>query len=173
MYYVKRTNLIEQIEVTGAAVQTLDFATTLDGDADRGYMMEWWIKNGAAATVIYSLRLNGAAAAGTRQRITAGTSTIAGAYVSGAVVGTLATNAGTGSQLITRVTIPFTKSGGLERFAEGYHSHIDASTNHPAWGGNFYHFTTPAVGVKITGVGLSADTAAGIGVGTIGRLWRI
>ena len=168
--------LIEEIEIAGAAVTTQDFATVLDGDVDGGYMIEMTVLNGAAAYSIYRPRINGAVCQTTRSRIFQTSTSLTGVYQTAAgsnIVLAFQSTTATGKQGSAIVTIPVSVSGLAQRFCTVVGSRGNDNTNRVERVDFDGIITTPSAAINIVSIGVMSDTASGIGIGSVFRFWRL
>ena len=168
--------LVETITIAGSAVTNSDFTTTLDGDNDAEYVIKAHIINPLGSQVTYTPRINGAAWAGTRQHaIFYGT---AGSSINTTNNTSVLTLDDTGQvpdegDLVLYIDHPLSGVS-VERLARFESSSADVTANQPdsIYIGRFY-YTTPSSGTNITSLGIQSDTASGIGIGSVLKLFRM
>ena len=161
---------VEEIVITSAAT-IKDFAATLTGNTQGGYLMEFKMVNDSGLTATYSLRINTATWAGSRQfLLTTGTSVSAARDTATGFVQNAAS--GVGLISLTNVNIPFSVAGD-ERIAmsEGTHTGGNTTIRTEFLLINF-GITTPAANVEITSLGVVCDQTNGIGVDSVMRLYK-
>ena len=165
--------LIEEVEITGAAVTDFDFASVLDGDVDGGYRIEAYIFNPGTTDPGYTVRANAAvmvfATSGLYQT---GASTLAGFYNASAVNRAMQLDADPAVQGIFITDIPITRSNAA-RFARNVTSHFTASANRVERGDIEKKISTPSDAANIVSLGVEGSQAGSIGISSIFRLWRL
>jgi hypothetical protein len=157
-------SLVEE-KVFAVAAQTFDFTATVDGDVDYRYRLMCFLVNDAVATISISLRLNVNTVAMARQVVTASAGGHPGARdTSPLLAGATTTEASTLYIDLVKPEVDdarhFTVSSAI---SEGTGIQIQRGSA---------SITTPAIGDKITRIGVGASLADGLGVGTILRLYK-
>jgi hypothetical protein len=164
--------LIESITIAGAAETEKDFSTVLSDAAYSGYKITANIANGYAGAAYYYLRYTRAGpvtenCVGTMQYITASSTAVSGARA-------LAAPAPFGAAFQNQYVAP---EATIENSAANIGSrYMLARAGYGETTGTtvidyVYHFTTPAQGTEIIGLGVYASQANGIGIGSILRLY--
>ena len=169
--------LIEEIEITGAAVTNFDFATVLDGNNDGGYMIEgFYINDSTAGNSNLRMRFNAAQCVTDRSFVyQTGASTLTGGYQAGGatpnIVGAEDAD-GTAVQSAFIFNMPISTTG-QERFWSSVSSKAVAGSGRVGIFSIEGRMTTPNTATNITSIGVVSDIANGIGIGSIFRLWRL
>jgi hypothetical protein len=161
---------IETLNIA-AAVQTVDFATVLSDAKYSGYRINGVAYNGYAGSVNLAYRLNGATWVASYQYYAAANTTLGAG-----------TNTNLGMNYMTCVQngkiavsleIPESYATTISRgaFSRRQLNPVPGTTT--TWAEGFFGLliTTPAATVEITSLGLVASQAAGIGIGSVLRLY--
>jgi len=157
--------LVEEKEVTGSAVQTIDFAATLDGDVDGAYMIIGQVKNDTGGSASNYLRINGATAIGDFQLTFFNNTTITGARTAGGSITMCPVFAGKDGWFET--ILPTPKASALTRY---YFANMSRNASAAISDQRVQaEITTPSSSTKITSLGVGSSAAAGLGVGS--KFW--
>lgn len=160
--------LVERITI-GSAQQNQDFAAVLSGNVDLGYKIKCFIKNDAAASPLYSLRVNGSAMVSDRRYINAASASVSTATTASSnVIMVLGDTADEGT---FEAVLDYSRTG-FERLWRFASSKFSGSTDVLEETIGRLKMTTPATSTNITSLGLGCNTVAGIGVSSILELYR-
>ena len=158
--------LVEEKVVTITSIGSYDFTPTLNGNVDNAYIIECFLKNDNTNTAFYNLRINQADMGGTRQTLSASSTTLAGDKTGSIWFAQANTNEATGGVL----TIIKANTGDIRpmhgTFTQNGSSNISALIT-------VFDITTPVNSINITNLGVSANVVSGLGVNTMMRLWKI
>ena len=160
----KGYQLIEEITITSAA-QTKDFAETLDGDSDGGYIIEFYLVNGTGGTSTLNLRINEADWAVTRTRLRQTGLSVAGLRDNNINFG----SATTSSEATFMIQIPKSSTGNRR------HVFVDTVENSSTliFIDARFDVTTPSAATNITSLGIASDVEDGMGVDSVMRLYKL
>jgi hypothetical protein len=156
--------LVDETTIS-SATQTWD-SSTVAGDTDVSYKVVVRIINDTGNTIGYLIRLNGANWAGSRQSLTANGSSVSAGRDTTMTICQTDTNG-----IVAAVEVLICGVTGDKRNAYSISSERDTSSYQRGYLG-FFNITTPNTATEITSIGVGADTANGIGVGSQIQVWR-
>lgn len=157
--------LLEEKTVTGAAVQTLDFDTALDGDVDGAYKVIGQVKNDTGGSAATYLRLNGATAVGDYQQTFFNNATLTGARTAGGSIPICPVFASRDGWF--ELLLPTPKASALTRYVFSNNSrNASGSISDQRMQAEI---STPSSSTKITSLGIASSVASGLGVGS--KFW--
>ena len=154
--------LVEE-KILTAPADSLDCDTTLAGDTDKSYIIEWGATMVLGGVSFY-LRLNGADGAGTTQQTISNNAAISCARIAQLYIGNVGDNANLYSGIVFFYQ-PTTR--GVKSFS-GYS--YQAADN---IGFSFQGVvSTPATATEITGIGITTDAVDKLAAGSYIRIWK-
>lgn len=161
--FTNRFELVEENNIS-SAVQAYDF-TGLDGDTEGTYILEIRVVNDNGGTASYAIRLNQANWAGRRQYHNASNTSVAAGRDTTIYLYSAVAN---GTTTIIQ-HFPAMKSGEVRQSIGRGANDAGASMASMT---NTFDITTPSTATNITAIGIGANVASGIGVGSVLRLWK-
>jgi len=156
--------LIEERVISSAS--TTETFSSLNGNSDGSYMLQFALINDQGSSSNYNLQLNGSNWACDSERLTASGATVSSANGTEILICSAQTMEGSAGLL----TIPALRTGDLRMANCYWHERTGANTQTKWYG---YNITTPANSVNITSLGVTSTTASAIGIGSVLRLWKV
>jgi hypothetical protein len=143
---------------------SIDFDTTLDGNADGGYMLMLYCMNATGSAAGISLRANGSQWATNKQQIQGSGASISGNAGAGADIGSMGAN----DDALIKVELPFMQTGlNARKFIS---NEVRTDSNMSIFGGDI---TTPNVSTNITSLGVQASVGSSLSTTSVFRLYKL